>query len=308
MNRPRKGFTLIELLVVIAIIALLVGLLLPAVQKVREAASRMRCSNNLKQIGLAMHAYHDARGNFPQAGGEPLGSNGTENPARRIFYFNWPFHIYPYIEQEALYKLAPTDEFVDINNVAGGAGILSKLDQSTISIYYCPTRRTVRLYHNSAITDYGANSGTNYYDGVLVVNNTPSYQKISMGAITDGTSNTLLLGERRINIQSIESGTDSYDNEPAVRAGWDGDTICRAQTSGGSWLVPAADINTVSTATNGYFGGSGITQFGGSHAGTMPCVLADASVRSIKFGCNPTAFKNLCVRNDGLVVDMGSLE
>ncbi|MEY4190205.1 MAG: hypothetical protein RIR17_941, partial [Planctomycetota bacterium] len=66
--------------------------------------------------------------------------------------------------------------------------------------------------------------------------------------------------------------------------------------------------NTVSTTNGGYFGGGGIMQFGGSHAGTMPCVLADASVRSIKFGCNPTAFKNLCVRNDGLVVDMGSLE
>jgi prepilin-type N-terminal cleavage/methylation domain-containing protein len=306
MSHLRKGFTLIELLVVIAIIALLIGLLLPAVQKVREAASRMRCSNNLKQIGLAMHAYHDARGNFPQGGGDP--TNGVENPSRRIFYFNWPFHIYPYIEQEALYKLAPTDEFVDINTVAGGAGILSKLDQSPISIYYCPTRRSVRLYHNSAVTDYGGNGGTTNSDGVLVVNNSPTYQRVNIGSITDGTSNTLLLGEKRINIESMESGTDFYDNESAVRAGADGDLIRRAQPSGGSWLVPAADINTVSTTNGGYFGGGGIMQFGGSHAGTMPCVLADASVRSIKFGCNPTAFKNLCVRNDGLVVDMGSLE
>src|SRR6266571_3268658 len=116
----RIGFTLIELLVVIAIIGVLIALLVPAVQKVREAANRAQCTNNLKQIGLAVHNFHDTYQRFPQGGGDP----GGENPAVRPFYFSWTFHIYPFIEQDNLYKLVPRDFMVDVNTVAGGAGIL----------------------------------------------------------------------------------------------------------------------------------------------------------------------------------------
>src|SRR3954471_5858821 len=111
MNRnlvPRQGFTLIELLVVIAIIAILIGLLVPAVQKVREAANVSKCQNNLKQIALAVHNFHNNRNHYPQGGGDP----GGENPAKRVFYFSWTFHIYPYMEQDNLSNLAPTDLFV----------------------------------------------------------------------------------------------------------------------------------------------------------------------------------------------------
>src|SRR2546425_8728281 len=143
----RSAFTLIELLVVIAIIAILIALLVPAVQKVREAAARTQCTNNLKQIGLGIHAFHDANKRFPQGGGDP----GGENPAKRVFYFSWTFHIYPYIEQDVLYKLAPLDAMVDITTIPGGNAVLQKLDTTMVPIFYCPSRRNLQLYHGDAV-------------------------------------------------------------------------------------------------------------------------------------------------------------
>jgi prepilin-type N-terminal cleavage/methylation domain-containing protein/prepilin-type processing-associated H-X9-DG protein len=123
--RPRHGFTLIELLVVIAIIAVLIGLLVPAVQKVREAANRMACTNNLKQQAVALLNHHDVRGTFPP-GGMNTGQNGTR------CYTTWAIEILPYIEQESLYRLYRQDRFNE-------DPVNRPVFQSRVKTYDCPS-------------------------------------------------------------------------------------------------------------------------------------------------------------------------
>jgi prepilin-type N-terminal cleavage/methylation domain-containing protein/prepilin-type processing-associated H-X9-DG protein len=185
-SRNRKGFTLIELLVVIAIIAILIGLLVPAVQKVRDAAARIQCQNNLHNIGLALHNYHDTQSGFPK---------GVQTTWTQGFYLSWQARLLPYVEQDNLWKITDKQEAISYypwdNTAYPALG-------TPMKVYSCPSdSRTLQALQSEgltvAFTAYEGVSGINLKsrDGILF----PDY-KTRIGDITDGTSNTLMVGER----------------------------------------------------------------------------------------------------------------
>jgi prepilin-type processing-associated H-X9-DG protein len=311
----------VEVLVVLAIMAVLIALLLPAVQKVREAASRIRCANNLKQLALGFHQHQDVYGHFPSGGwgwtwtGDPDRGFGKQQPG------GWVYNVLPFIEQENLRQIG--------EGLAGPPkfAALASRDGTALSLFYCPSRRAVRLYPNTSAaphnadynpavgkTDYAANSGDGPRDGytpqpaTIAEGDSPTYawaglketgvvfriSEIRFADVTDGTSNTYLIGEKYIPAGLATTGQDGGDNQSAY-VGFDADN-CRftgGPQSYAGYLPPARDQRGVEL----------IYSFGSAHPTGCNFAFCDGSARGISYTIAPETHRRLGNRADGLAID-----
>jgi len=292
----RRGFTLIELLVVIAIIAILIGLLLPAVQKVREAAARTQCVNNLHQIGIAAHNFHDSRGRFPAAinipGEENFGWPAAPDPGR---WYGLHMALFPYYEQDNLRR-----ELVD--NVVNPQYVNCKGTDSVgaqvVKILICPAdgampNPPVGQYgvYSFGLSSYGGCSGTSatttsgnqsLKNGMFFMNSS-----VRITDVTDGTTNVLLFGERsRRNLQATSSSE--------ALGGWAWANVFAQEdnTMNSSQPMEGVEFHT-------------LNQFGSQHNGgaISNFTFADGSVKPLSKSISIVIFQRLSVRDSGKVKD-----
>jgi type II secretory pathway pseudopilin PulG len=286
--RTPWAFTLVELLVVITIIGTLVGLLLPAVQAAREAANRSSCGNNLKQIGLAIHGYHDARRVLPAAREVSTGA-GWNGPT-------WCYFLLPYMEQRALYDSWPGN-----GKAAGGYAAFAEpngsfLSRTQVSTWYCPARRGPLVSSEEfsvadpvgALGDYAvaasdAQSTYNSADPSLAVgaiiactNNPARQSQTRFASITDGLSKTLFVGEKFVP-QSLFGRNRLPGNGPRINDTciYNGNSAPVTLRAAGLGVELVADPRLVPTNNNL------CVRFGSSHPGLCQFVLGDGSVRGL---------------------------
>jgi prepilin-type N-terminal cleavage/methylation domain-containing protein/prepilin-type processing-associated H-X9-DG protein len=274
-SQSRRAFTLIELLVVIAIIAVLIALLLPAVQAAREAARRISCVSNLKQIGIALHGYHDVHNTFPAGGWIAI----PTQPKTLNMNMGWSAAVLPWLEQRALYDgLNVNLPYNDPTN--------STAAYTVLQVYLCPSEPRKTYWNQSpgdvfasADADYGGMYGPRGLSSPTFTNNPPCgpmifNQNISLAQITDGTSQTIQVGEdpEAINAMWI-SGHNIFDQSAPINA--------RPPTEYGEELTS-------------------------QHPGGVNTLFGDGSVHFLKNQTNPIPLAALCTRALGEVISSDS--
>ena len=321
IQNPKIGFTLVELLVVITIIGILIALLLPAVQAAREAARRMQCQNNLKQIGLALLNYESANQVFPP-GGLPVGSYGT----------SWWVRILPYVEGS---------NFADRYDYSQGGWVnswntaqLTLLQNQQFSFMHCPSSTLPSQVLTTAAFRYvsiqsatyagisGASDGAtpNIYSATAVTANVApgwestggvliEHRAISIADITDGTSNTIVVGEQSDWLSPVTDTTLAQCDIGDCRADCGhGFTMGPAPSSFGdsrtfSLTCVLHPINFKSTTGYGVPANCGPnTPIQAAHPGGANVAFADGSVQNLSESTNLTVLRNLATRNDNQVI------
>ena len=327
----RRGFTLIELLVVIAIIAVLIGLLLPAVQKVREAAARMSCSNNMKQLGIALHSYHDANNRMPPGGGDDTPPFGTTTSG---WGSSWKVYILPYIEQDNLYRQW---QFNSWSSGWQNANNLSLVNRVNIKTYRCPSSTLPDFHPNSTtnvttslqmFTSYVGVAGTsidtprntnigccngsgNINGGSGILN---SNSQVTMVSVTDGLSNTILVGEqsdhlRDGNNQPIIGGNGAITSQGphgwVMGAGGGGVGASNGERQFNivttRWPINQRGLGNSSVNGTNENSGSNIP-FSSSHTGGAQMLMGDGSVRFMTASTSLQTLQSLSTRAGGEIV------
>jgi len=291
----KTGFTLIELLVVIAIIAILIGLLLPAVQKVREAASKMTCANNLKQMGLACHNYLGAHSQFPYARSGGGGSHHT-----------WSVLLLPFMEQEGLYKIwstpiAGTTLNNGLNRMDNAA--MQQARETPIKSYFCPSRRNppklIDLDGPGTSTvmgsagDYAAVAGdgqviNNIETGIIPIRNVNHTIGIRINEVVDGLSNTILIGDKHVAIADLNNNATEWSNDGIIFSGGEKGGYSRRAGTGNPFALSPTTVYTY--------------QFGSTHAGVVQFALGDGSVKALRTSLPGSTLALLANKDDGQVI------